>query len=314
MKYAIISDIHGNLDALNAVLDDAIARNVQKYIFAGDYVLGFPYVNQILEKIKSINNSIVIAGNGDKYYKPLEGKASSQMQDGQYQAVYWTFGVMTDETKNYLYNLPDKVELVDEGIHIHIAHSSVDFFGFGEIDGVFKSSAIRRKYSSSEDCRRCISSDILWCIEKDADYLKAIEKSEDGIYIFGHTHSQWDVKLGGKYLINGGACGIPMDRAEADAPYTILNISNGSVAVTPIRVKYDTSKAIDTLKNSTLYTQALPFSMLNIKVLTDGIDCLSDFVRFAKCYADSSGDMVRPISKDTWNRAFAEYREKIKNE
>ena len=314
MKYAIISDVHGNLDALNAVLDDAKLRNIQKYIFAGDYVLGFPYVNEIIEKIKSIDNPIVIAGNRDKYYKPLEGKAASQMQDGQYQAIYWTFGVMSDETKNYLYNLPDKVEFIDEGVHIHVAHSSVDFFGLGKIDGVFKSSAIGKKYSSSEECRRCISADILRCIDDDADYLKAIEKSEDGVYIFGHTHSQWNIKVGGKYLINGGACGIPMDRAESDAPYTIMDVSNGSVDITPIRVKYDTNKAISALKNSTLYTQALPFSMLNSKVLTDGIDCLSDFVRFTKSYAESVGDSVQPISMDTWNRAFVEYWSALEKE
>ncbi|MDR2569870.1 MAG: metallophosphoesterase family protein, partial [Oscillospiraceae bacterium] len=42
MKYAIISDIHGNLDSLLAVLNDAKNYNVDKYIFVGDYCACFP--------------------------------------------------------------------------------------------------------------------------------------------------------------------------------------------------------------------------------------------------------------------------------
>ena len=45
MKYAIISDIHGNLPALKAVLEDAKNQNITHYLFAGDYCLSWPWSN-----------------------------------------------------------------------------------------------------------------------------------------------------------------------------------------------------------------------------------------------------------------------------
>ena len=44
MKYAIISDIHGNLPALNEVIDNARKNGAESYIFVGDYCLSNPLV------------------------------------------------------------------------------------------------------------------------------------------------------------------------------------------------------------------------------------------------------------------------------
>jgi len=55
MKYALISDIHGNIDALKAVLADAKRNNVQHYIFLGDYCIGLAYPNEVLNCIRAIS-------------------------------------------------------------------------------------------------------------------------------------------------------------------------------------------------------------------------------------------------------------------
>ena len=56
MKYAIISDIHGNFPALQAILKDAKNQNINHYLFAGDYCLSGPWPNECIEAIKSISN------------------------------------------------------------------------------------------------------------------------------------------------------------------------------------------------------------------------------------------------------------------
>lgn len=45
MRFAIVSDIHGNLPALNAVIDDAENNNIDSFIFAGDYYISNPYLS-----------------------------------------------------------------------------------------------------------------------------------------------------------------------------------------------------------------------------------------------------------------------------
>ena len=49
MRYAIFSDIHGNLPALQAALCDAKGYSVDKYLFLGDYIRDFPWPNEVVE-------------------------------------------------------------------------------------------------------------------------------------------------------------------------------------------------------------------------------------------------------------------------
>ena len=50
MKLAVISDIHGNLPALDAVIEDAEKQNVDAYIFAGDYCISNPYPDECITR------------------------------------------------------------------------------------------------------------------------------------------------------------------------------------------------------------------------------------------------------------------------
>ena len=74
MKYAIISDVHGNLPALNAVLRDAEKKNVEGYIFVGDYCLSNPYPNECITRIRELKNTYVIRGNEERYLENLNLK------------------------------------------------------------------------------------------------------------------------------------------------------------------------------------------------------------------------------------------------
>ena len=91
MKYAVISDIHGNYPALKAVLEDAKNQGVTHYLFAGDYCLSGPWPNECVEAIKTISQKTVIRGNEEKYLEDLVGKDQSQWTDGQMQISYWNY-------------------------------------------------------------------------------------------------------------------------------------------------------------------------------------------------------------------------------
>ena len=60
MRFAIISDIHGNLPALNAVIDDAENNHVDTYIFTGDYCISNPYPDECISRIKNLHNKYMI--------------------------------------------------------------------------------------------------------------------------------------------------------------------------------------------------------------------------------------------------------------
>ena len=57
MKYAIISDIHGNITALDAVIMDCKKHNVNTYLFLGDYYGEFSSMNDVISRLRGINNA-----------------------------------------------------------------------------------------------------------------------------------------------------------------------------------------------------------------------------------------------------------------
>lgn len=75
MKVAVISDIHSNIEALDAVLEDIKGRNCEKIICLGDLVGYGPHPNEVLQKMMSLDISIVM-GNYDEavgFYLPYCG-------------------------------------------------------------------------------------------------------------------------------------------------------------------------------------------------------------------------------------------------
>ena len=129
MKYAVISDIHGNLPALEAVLNDAKNDKVNAYIFVGDYCLSNPFPNECLDRIRNINNKFIIRGNEESYLENLIDKDQSTWTDGQMQISYYCYRAVSEDNLKYILSIPTKLKINSHGIDINIAHSSSEFIG-----------------------------------------------------------------------------------------------------------------------------------------------------------------------------------------
>lgn len=108
MKYAIISDIHGNLPALDLVLEDAQSNNVDSFIFVGDYFLSNPFPNECVERIRSIQYKHIIRGNEEAYLENLIGKDQSTWTDGQMQISYYCYRAVSEDNLKYILSIVTK--------------------------------------------------------------------------------------------------------------------------------------------------------------------------------------------------------------
>ena len=90
-KFAIISDIHGNLPALVKVLEDIKSRGIDQFIIAGDYCLSGAWPNDCIQTLKEIPKKWIIQGNEERYLENLIGKDQSLWTDGQMQISYWSY-------------------------------------------------------------------------------------------------------------------------------------------------------------------------------------------------------------------------------
>lgn len=306
MKFAIISDIHGNLPALNAVIADAERKNVDKYIFVGDYCLSNPFPDECITRMKNIPNKYMIRGNEESYLENLVGKDQSTWTDGQMQISYWCYRNISAENLQYLLSLPEKVEFMCHNVSVHISHSSAHFIEYAE-HKEWSTAKVAERYKDNYITQPILQKEINTYFQQD-EYSKAkIDALAEGIYIFGHSHIQWSYQStsGKKTLINPGSCGLPLDCIEIGMPYTLLEIAeNGNMKVEERRVPINKNEYINIFLQSKQFEYANVWSKIILKELKTSREHLAFFLKYVEEYAIKIGDEQRPFSVSTWEKAY----------
>ncbi|UOQ85020.1 metallophosphoesterase family protein [Gracilibacillus salinarum] len=211
MRLAFISDIHGNAEALKAVLDDMEAKQVDRIAVLGDIAYRGPQPAESIELIRSLNTD-VIKGNADEWVVRgiREGEVPSKARETMIQEQQWTYEQLSEEQIDYLSNLPTELVIEEEGIRLHAFHATPD--------SLFN---------------------VVTPHASDQDLLEKLTEREDAdIYLYGHIHTPYQRNAQGKTIINIGSVGLPFDQITK-ASYVIIDIVNGQVQTSNVRVPYD---------------------------------------------------------------------------
>lgn len=211
-KIGLIADIHANLPALKAVLEDM--PETDKIICAGDIVGYGPQPNKVVELTRSKK---ITTSNGNHDYAIANEKFGMLGELGK-KAAKWTFRELTEENLSYLKKLEKRISLDENGYEIFIAH------------GTPRSPLKEYLYPSASN----------------RDVLKMTQTVDSEVIALGHTHVPLNRTIQGKLIINPGSVGQPRDR-NPDASYMILKLGEEK-NVTQKRVSYDvddTAKKIE---------------------------------------------------------------------
>jgi diadenosine tetraphosphatase ApaH/serine/threonine PP2A family protein phosphatase len=111
MRLMVFSDVHANLEALRAVLRDAKKRLVNRSICLGDLVGYGPYPNECIELVRSLKNCRCLAGNHD--VAALWETSPYGMSSSAKKSILWTMDQLSDDNKEYLESLPDRLDIAD---------------------------------------------------------------------------------------------------------------------------------------------------------------------------------------------------------
>ena len=305
-KIGIISDVHGNLPAFQAVLADAKAQGIGQFVIAGDYCLSGAWPDGCIETLRALPNAKIIRGNEERYLENLIGKDQSNWTDGQMQISYWNYRNIRKENLDYVLNLPHTIDFTCNGVNIHVAHGSDTFLGACEF-GKFGPAVLAKKYGQEPVTPRRLSDDIHKLLDNDPDVSDILKNLEDGVYIFGHSHVQWSYQAKDKnvWLVNPGSCGLPLDCIRDSVPYDILTVTDaGEVQLEEVRVAFSKETYAEQLKQTTQYTQARVWTEVILRELLTAREHLTFFLQFAEQYAKKIGDSKRPFSVETWEAAF----------
>ena len=122
MKIAIISDIHGNLEALKATLNDIEKRKVDKIICLGDTVAKGVHPKECIELIRK-NCEIVLQGNCDFHFSS-EHDNINEMPEQEQKRIKWNQSLISKEDREYLLNLPFCYEFYMSGSLVRLFHAT----------------------------------------------------------------------------------------------------------------------------------------------------------------------------------------------
>ncbi|MCX4376284.1 MAG: metallophosphoesterase family protein [Lachnospiraceae bacterium] len=306
MRFAIVSDIHGNLPALNAVIEDAEKNNINCYIFVGDYCLSNPYPDEVISRIRNLDKKYIIRGNEEKYLENLIGKDQSTWTDGQMQISYYCYQKIKHDNLNYLLSMPEQRKLVISDTTLHMVHSSEEFISDCE-HREWSTAKVAKRYKDRRITQAAFSADIHTYLNENKQFNRLLDKLDNGVYIFGHTHIQWNYRSndGKKLLINPGSCGLPLDCVDAGMPYTILDILNtDNIVVEERRVPFPLEEYISIFRQSEQFSKVNVWSRIILKELKTKREHLFYFLQFAEEYAMQIGDKQRPFSISTWEKAY----------
>lgn len=299
MKYAVISDIHGNAPALRLALEDAARQGAQGYLLLGDYCISAPWAHEVVQLLRGLPNAQFISGNDERHLDVPPG------DDGQYEVSRWCMSTLTPEDKRWLDALPETLVLPCGGTTLHMAHSSLAFVG-KTLHARFRTSVLPGFYPDGPVSREALLADFraLWDRPDFREYIHALEP---GVYLFGHNHIQTHADFEGRMLVNPGACGMPLDCGDFGAAYSLMTIEDGRVTVEERRIPYDTEELIAQVKASGQYAAARVWSELIFSEWRTRREKIYQFLDSCEAYAQSIGDPRRPFAKSTWEAAFAEW-------
>ncbi len=209
--YCILTDVHANLAALEAVMAAASSAGVQRYLFLGDAVGYGPDPNDCVRRIKSIATA-AIAGNHDRAV--IDKLDVSWFNEDARRAIEWTASQLEPALADYLESLP--VKLVHDSILL--VHGSPR----DPVEEYVQDTWTAAANFHSEDFSLCYigHSHIPVIFEQNPAGDVSMAEPVDGTIL--------EFKPGHRYIINVGSVGQPRDR-NPDAAFGIYDPDAGVI-------------------------------------------------------------------------------------
>ncbi len=225
MKLSLIADIHGNLPALEAVLQHARAQGAAHIILnLGDMTGYGPFPDEVVRWSQSpkVTN---IMGNYDQKVLSKQHRKNrwhSVKTADKRRMFQWTYRALSKKSRKFIKSLPEQRLLEFDRVQLLMTHGSPT--------------------SLTEHLRQ----------DTPETHLAELSThTRANIVLCGHSHQAFKRKVNGVLFVNPGTVGRP-DDGDPRASYAILDISQGHVSVTHFRIPYNTMATVRALRQAGL--------------------------------------------------------------
>lgn len=282
MKLAVLGDIHSNHIALETCIRHALDRNVDEFIFIGDYISDCPYPQRTMEiiyEMKQKYRCYFIRGNREDY----------MLNHRSHPEERWTY---SSASGNLLYT------------YENLTKKDLDFYESMDIQGIY----IKSGYTTFRYCHGSLTSSNELLISENKNLENIMSNMDVDLLISGHIHIQKIMEFGTKKLIHPGSVGIPWYYG-GKTQYMILHGTNRGWEEEFFQLDYDVQALKEEFKNSGIMEKAFYWSKLNIHVLDTGDDYTTPCLQLAmKLCKESEGNVTWPdIPEKYWEMAYREF-------
>ncbi|MFA0887552.1 MAG: metallophosphoesterase family protein [Synergistales bacterium] len=245
MKIALISDVHANLPALEAVMEHARARGCEALWNVGDCLGYGAFPEEVVRILR--RHALNILGNYDrKVLEVRERKADWQesLIPEKWMAFNWAFENLSEESRQWLRDLPERRRMEVDGKRVLLVHAS--------------------PLSASEH---------LFAATPKGRFETLADAAAADVVVCGHSHSPFVLPVKGTWFVNPGSVGRP-DDGDARAGYATLSLGRRIFRVCHYRVPYDVQRAAEEARRRKLpesFAQML-LRGLSLKEVLDGND------------------------------------------
>ncbi|HEY7701386.1 MAG TPA: metallophosphoesterase family protein [Candidatus Limnocylindrales bacterium] len=216
-RIAALSDVHGNLPALEAVLADVARERPDRIVVAGDLVLNGPDPAGVVDALRALvaDGAAVIAGNTDVAVADFDFAAAFPwMTDGVADAIVdaaeWAHEALGEERVDWLRSLPSERRVrADDDTLVLVCHGSPGSQTAGFDQDLDPSVTIER-----------------------------VARTDARVIVCGHTHLPEVRDLGWKIIVNDGSAGYVFD-GDPTASWALIDLEDGEVRAEIRRTEFD---------------------------------------------------------------------------
>lgn len=223
MKILILSDIHGSLNALNAIVNTDDYKTADKTIFLGDVVFGASRPNECIELLTKLNIDCVV-GNNDAYiYDHIPEADKCTFSQGKLKQLKWMSDNINQKNKDIMSKWPKSTTITMDNNQFYFTHYVWEFFN--------------NDYN-------VVDTDSVPTLENREKMFCDINKDEDPnlniYYIYGHEHRRHYFTNGNKHYLCLTTSGL-----STPASYTIITVENGGVDIKEKFVEFNLKEEIE---------------------------------------------------------------------
>lgn len=283
MRLAVIADIHGNLPALRAVLEDAARHGVDDLVVAGDVVNGAPDSIGCWDLVRSLGAPL-LRGNHERYLYALgTPEARPEWASERFAPTRWAAQQFTRGQLDEMRELPLSWESRD----------------FPELQVVHASPTV-------DDLR--VGSD-----PNESEFERLFEGLTASVLIRGHVHVPGIRRWRDRTLVTTGSVGLPLD-GKPSAKYLLVERIGQQLRFDLREVAYDVQETVRRFHCSGMLSEAGPLARMFLAEVVSGCHQVTPFLRLHERWEAEEGmslaqsverylgsTTATPTMQGTWN-------------